>query len=255
MAGTQNPFVWYELMSSDVAVAKSFYATVLGWNTLDMPMPGMTYTLLQMGPTQVAGLMPLPTEAGAAGMRSCWVGYVGVDDADSAAAKVKKLGGRVLGEPRDIPGIGRFAMVADPQGAAFNLFKANQPGERAASNEPGHVGWHELHTSDWQKAYEFYSALFGWSKGDGVNMGPMGTYQLFNIGDVSSGGMFNDPEAKPAPFWRYYFNVGDIDAAAKRVGDSGGRILRGPDEVPGGNWVVHAADPQGATFALHGPKK
>ena len=130
MAGTQNPFVWYELMSSDVAVAKSFYATVLGWNTLDMPMPGMTYTLLQMGPTQVAGLMPLPTEAGAAGMRSCWVGYVGVDDADSAAAKVKKLGGRVLGEPRDIPGIGRFAMVADPQGAAFNLFKANQPGER-----------------------------------------------------------------------------------------------------------------------------
>lgn len=255
MAGTQNPFVWYELLSGDVAAAKSFYANVVGWSFQDMPMPGMTYTLLQMGGTPVAGLMPLPTEACAAGMRPCWVGYVRVDDVDSAAATVKRLGGRVMGEPRDIPGVGRFAIVTDPQGAAFNLFKPNQPGEGAAPNELGRVGWHELHTSDWPKAYEFYDALLGWSKGDSMDMGPMGTYQLFKIGDLPSGGMFNDPEAKPAPFWLYYFNVGDIDAAAKRVGDSGGKVLRGPNEVPGGNWVVHAADPQGAVFALHGPKK
>jgi uncharacterized protein len=255
MAGKQNPFVWYELLTSDVAAAKAFYASVVGWNSQDMPMPGMTYTLLQVGATQVAGLMVLPTEARSAGMKPCWVGYVGVDDADNATATVKRLGGRVFSEPRDIPGIGRFAMVADPQGAAFNLFKSNQPGERTVSNEPGQVGWHELHTREWSKAYEFYNALFGWSKGDSVDMGPMGTYQLFKISDIPSGGMFNDPAATPGPYWLYYFNVDDIDAGAKRVNGGGGKILRGPNEVPGGNWVVHAADPQGAAFALHGPKK
>jgi predicted enzyme related to lactoylglutathione lyase len=255
MTGTRNSFVWYELMTSDVASAKAFYANVVGWTTQDVPMPGMNYTLLRVGDTQVGGLMQLPAEACAAGMRSGWVGYVGVDDADSAAAQVKRLGGRVLGEPRDIPGVGRFAMVTDPLGAAINLFKPNQPGERAASSAPGHIGWHELHTTDWPKALGFYTDLLGWLKGDGVDMGPMGTYQLFNIGGVPSGAMFNDPTVKVAPFWLYYFNVEDIDDASKRVTDGGGKIVRGAHQVPGGNWIVQATDLQGAAFALLGTKK
>jgi uncharacterized protein len=255
MAGARNSFVWYELMTSDVASAKTFYAKVVGWTTQDMPMPGMTYTLLQVGDTQVGGLMPLPSEARTAGMRSCWVAYVGMDDVDIAAAQVKRSGGKILGEPRDIPGVGRFAMVADPMGAAFNLFKPNQPGERAASSAPGHIGWHELHTTDWPKALEFYTDLLGWLKGDAVDMGPMGTYQLFNVGGVPAGAMFNDPTVKAAPFWLYYFNVEDIDDAAKRVTDGGGTIVRGAHQVPGGNWIVQATDPQGAAFALLGSKK
>jgi uncharacterized protein len=255
MAGARNSFVWYELMTSDVASAKAFYAYVVGWTTQDMAMPGMTYTLLRVGDTQVGGLMPLPPEACTAGMRSCWIGYVGIDDADSAAAQVKRLGGKILGEPRDIPGVGRFAMVIDPMGAAFNLFKPNQPGERAASSAPGHIGWHELHTTDWPKALEFYTDVLGWQIGDGVDMGPMGTYQLFSVGDVPSGAMFNDPTVKAAPFWLYYFNVENIDDAAKRVTDGGGEIVRGAHQVPGGNWIVHATDRQGAAFALLGPKK
>ena len=221
----------------------------------DMPIPGMTYTLLCVGETQVGGLMPLPSEAYAAGMRSCWIGYVGIDDADSATAQVGRLGGKILGEPRDIPGVGRFAMVTDPQGAAFNLFKPNQPGERAASSAPGHIGWHELHTTDWPKALGFYVDLLGWLKGDSVDRGPMGTYQLFNVGGVPAGAMFNDPTVKAAPYWMYYFNVADIDDAANRVTDSGGKIVRGVHQVPGGNWIVQATDPQGAAFALLGSKK
>src|SRR5258707_4624849 len=182
MPGAQSFFVWYELMSSDVAAAKAFYASVVGWNTQDMPMPGMTYTLLRVGDTQIGGMMKLPKEASDAGMRPCWVGYVRVDDADGAAAKVKRLGGKIIGAPTDIPNVGRFAVVSDPQGAAFNLFKPSQPGERVVSREPGHIGWHELHTNDWPKAFEFYQAMFGWLKGDGMDMGPMGTYQLFTIG-------------------------------------------------------------------------
>ena len=255
MAGAQSSFVWYELMTSDVAAAKAFYAKVVGWSTQDMPMPGMTYTLLRIGDTQIGGLMALPKDAGGAGMKSCWVGYAGVDDADTAAAKVKRLGGKILLPPTDIPNVGRFAMVADPQGASLNLFKPSQAGQRVVSSDPGHIGWHELHTTDWPKAFEFYTDMFGWDKGDGVDMGPMGTYQLFKIGGTNVGAMFNSPAAQAGRFWLYYFIVGNIDDAAKRVGDSGGKIMMGPHQVPGGGWIVQAADPQGAAFALLGSKK
>ena len=255
MAGAQTSFVWYELMSSDVAAAKAFYTKVVGWKTVDMPMPGMTYTILHAGDTQIGGMMTLPKDAAAAGMRPCWVSYVGVDDVDGAASKVRSLGGKILVPPADIPNVGRFAVVADPQGAIFNLFKPTQPGQRVVSREPGHIGWHELHTNDAPKAFDFYSAMFGWLKGDGMDMGPMGTYQLFTIGGTPVGAVFNSPAAKAAPFWLYYFNVGDIDAAAKRVSEGGGKIMHGPQEVPGGGWIVQAADPQGAAFALLGSKK
>jgi predicted enzyme related to lactoylglutathione lyase len=254
MASTQSHFVWYELMSSDVAAAKAFYVKVVGWNTQDVPMPGMTYTLLRIDDTQIGGLMALPTESSAAGMKPCWLSYVEVDDADGAAAKVKRLGGKILAGPMDIPNVGRFATVTDPQGAAFNLFKPAQSGQRVVSNEPGHVGWHELHTTDWSKAFDFYTEMFGWLKGEAVDMGPMGTYQLFTIGGAATGGMFNSPAAQAARFWLYYFNVGDIDAAAKRVNDNGGKITQGPHQVPGGGWIVQAVDPQGAGFALLGSR-
>jgi len=255
MAGAQSSFVWYELMTSDVAAAKAFYAKVVGWSTQDMPMPGMTYTLLRIGDTQIGGLMALPKDAGGAGMKSCWVGYAGVDDADTAAAKVKRLGGKILLPPTDIPNVGRFAMVADPQGASLNLFKPSQAGQRVVSSDPGHIGWHELHTTDWPKAFEFYTDMFGWDKGDGVDMGPMGTYQLFTIGGTPVGAMFNSPAAQAARYWLFYFNVGDIDAAGKRVTDGGGKIMHGPQEVPGGGWIIQASDPQGAAFALFGSRK
>jgi uncharacterized protein len=191
-------------------------------------------------------------------MRPCWGSYIGVDDVDGAASKVQGLGGKTFVAPTDIPNVGRFASVADPQGASFNLFKPTLPGQRIASTEPGHIGWHELHTSDWPKAFDFYSVMFGWLKGDSVDMGAMGTYQLFTIGDAPMGGMFNSPAANAdaaARFWLYYFNVGDIDAAAKRVSDGGGKIMQGPQQVPGGSWIVQAADPQGAAFALVGTRK
>jgi uncharacterized protein len=255
MAGERGAFVWCELMTTDVAAAKAFYAGVVGWNMLDVPMPGMTYTLLRVGDTQIAGLMPLPEEAKDAGMRPAWMGYIGVSDTDAAAAKVQHLGGDLLGPPIDIPTVGRFATVTDPQGALFNLFKPAMGGQRIVSPEPGNVGWHELHTNDWPQAFEFYADMFGWVRGDALDMGPMGSYQVFKIDGLAVGGMFNSPGAQSARFWLYYFNVGDIDAAAKRVTDGGGTIAQGPNQMPGGNWILQAADPQGAVFALSGPRK
>ncbi len=121
---------------------------------------------------------------------------------------------------------------------------------------PGTVGWHELHSNDWEKAFAFYSGLFGWTKREAVDMGPMGTYQTFATGDGPAvGGMMNRRPEIPGPFWLYYFNVPAIDAASARVTDGGGKLLGEPHQVPGGSWIVHCTDPQGAMFAMVGPTR
>ncbi len=254
MSNAQNPFVWYEFMSSDVAAAKSFYGAVVGWTFEDVPMTGMTYTLLRAGERQIGGMMPIPKHLRDAGLRPCWAAHVGVHDVDVAAAKVRQLGGKVHREPTDIPNVGRFAAVSDRQGAHFLMFKPSKPGERSFSRAPGDIGWHELHTTDWADAFEFYSEMFGWAKGDPFDMGPMGAYQLFTIGGTPVGGMFNSPAAQGGCFWLYYFNVEDIGAAARRTSGSGGKIMHGPQQVPGGGWIVQASDPEGAAFALFAPR-
>src|ERR1700730_895661 len=111
MACKQSSFVWYELMSSDVAAAKAFYTKVVGWNTQDMPMPGMTYTLFSAGDTQVGGMMTLPKDVADAGMKPCWTSYIEVDDVDGAASKVRSLGGKIYVPPPDLPSRGCLAGV------------------------------------------------------------------------------------------------------------------------------------------------
>ena len=217
-------------------------------------MPGMQYTLFTAGETRVGGLMDLPEQAKQMGTPPNWMGYVGVDDVDARVDQVKRLGGAVHVPPTDIPNVGRFAVVADPQAAVFGLFKWLTPGpdQSTALGTPGHVGWHELLAADWEKAFAFYAELFGWQKAEAVDLGAMGTYQLFSTGGQPIGGMFTKPPMVPVPFWLYYFNIGGIDAGAERVKAGGGRILNGPMEVPGGSWIVQCGDPQGAMFALVG---
>ncbi len=180
-----------------------------------------------------------------------WIGYVGVDDVDAAAERTKQLGGAIRVPPTDIPDISRFSVVADPQMATLALFKWQNPGQQqpAEPGKPGHVSWHELLAADWEKAFAFYSELFGWQKAD-ADIDPMGTYQLFSTAGQTIGCMFTKPAMVASPFWLFYFNVSDIDAAAARVKAGGGYILEGPFEVPGGSWIARCTDPQGAMFAL-----
>jgi predicted enzyme related to lactoylglutathione lyase len=252
---SQGRFVWYELMTTDTAAARRFYGDVVGWGTRDSSMPGMEYTLFTVGEAGIGGLMPLPDEAKKMGVPPNWSGYVAVDDVDATAARVQELGGSVHMPPRDIPEVGRFAVVADPQAAVFILFKPSLPGDGPADlRTQGHIGWHELYTTDWQSAFTFYSALFGWQKDQAMDMGEMGIYQLFSHEGQQIGGMFNKPAEVPVTFWLYYFNVGDIDAAIERVTKGGGRVLLGPMEVPGGMHIIQGQDPQGAMFALVGTR-
>jgi uncharacterized protein len=256
MSTSHGSFVWHELMTSDPAAAMAFYGNVVGWSAQHSPVPGMDYWMLKAGEIPVCGLMSVPEEAKQKGARPMWVGYVGVDDVDAAVAKAKTLGGVVYRPPQDIPTVGRFAIIGDPQGTMLALFKAASPmqGAPPAPGTHGHVGWNELYAVDWEKAFAFFSEMFGWRKDQAIPMGEMGTYQLFAHGEHAIGGMMNKPAQMPAPAWTFYFNVDDIDAAIERTKAGGGQIINGPMQVPGGSWIAQAIDPQGAMFALAGKR-
>jgi predicted enzyme related to lactoylglutathione lyase len=255
MVNSHGRFVWYELLTTDMDAAKAFYAEVVGWGTQDASKPGMAYTLFTAGGTSVSGLMRLSEDARKLGLRPSWLGYVGVNDVDATADRIKDLGGAVHVPPTDIPNISRFSVAVDPQMATIALFKWLEGGQAqpAALDAPGGVGWHELLAADWEKAWAFYGDLFGWQKAQ-ADIGAMGTYQLFSAGGETIGGMFTKPPTVPVPFWLYYFNVGDIDVAMKHVKAGSGQILIGPIEVPGDRWIAQCTDPQGAIFALVGKR-
>jgi hypothetical protein len=257
MSKSQAKFVWYDAMTSDCKAAEAFYSSAIGWKTQDSGMADRSYTILSMGPTMIGGLMPIPEAARAQGARPRWMGYIGVDDVDAYAARVTAAGGAVHRDPEDIPGIGRFAVAADPHGATFTLFRGTSDAEPlpAAPGMPGHIGWHELHAGDGNAAFGFYAGLFGWTKAEAVDMGAMGVYQTFAIGGAPVGGMMTKMPQTPAPFWLYYFNVDAVDAAMTRVKDGSGEIIHGPMQVPGDRWIAHCLDPQGAIFALIGSKR
>jgi predicted enzyme related to lactoylglutathione lyase len=246
-----NSFVWYELMTSDAPAAAAFYGSVVGWNTRSSDQGAFPYTVLNAGERPVGGLMRIPDELWHAGRRPGWIGYVGVPDVDLATDRLRRAGGAVHRDPADIPEIGRFSVVADPQGAAFILFTPRGGDDSPAPmGAPGHIGWRELYATDWATSFLFYADQFGWTKAEAVDMGPMGVYQLFAAGGDPIGGMMNKPDGVPSPAWLFYFNVDAIDAAAARVTAGGGRILNGPHQVPGGSWILQGIDPQGAMFAL-----
>ena len=117
-------FVWHELYAPSSEAAISFYTQSLGWETDSMPMGDMgTYTMFKANGTSVAGMMATAGNPQLANVPPQWSVYVGVDDVDARIAKCVELGGTVLVEPMDVPQVGRMALIQDPQGATFWLFK------------------------------------------------------------------------------------------------------------------------------------
>jgi predicted enzyme related to lactoylglutathione lyase len=247
--------LWYELITTDMGGAEKFYRTVVGWTAAPFEGTPQPYTLFtRSGNVNVAGMMPRPADMQGPPM---WAMYVGVPALEDAAAHITRLGGREYSPVIDVPSVGRMQMMSDPQGAAFYIYQpasSNQPPE--ATPEIGDASWHELMTTDADAAMQFYQEVFGWQPSDVMDMGEMGKYQMFNRPHGMIGGMMNKlPEmAHVPPNWQIYFLVPDVDAAAERITANGGQILNGPMEVPGGDRVVNAMDPQGAAFNLHSKK-
>jgi predicted enzyme related to lactoylglutathione lyase len=243
-------FVWCELLTTDTAAAGAFYSKVLGWKTAPMGPDYLTFNA-KSGP--VAGMMVLPDQAKKMGAPPNWLMYVGTPNVNETATKIAQLGGRVLRQPEDIPDVGRFAVVQDPYGANFAIFT---PRPRPGADQGGGnaFSWFELYTPNPEGAWTFYQSLFGWEKTSAMDMGEMGTYQMFGRGGgIPNGGIMKPPPGAPAA-WQPYVRVADAKAAASTAQSNGGKIVNGPMEVPGGDWIAVGIDPQGAMFAVHSLK-
>lgn len=250
-------FVWFDLMTPDVEGAKRFYGDLIGWKSKSF---GGDYQLWTAPNGQdVGGIMTLPEEARSAGAPPHWIGYVAVTDVDAIAKRALSLGGKQLVPPTDIPNVGRFAVLSDPQDAAFAVYATSDKSDFVPdSAAPGHVGWSELNSTDWKSGWTFYTELLGWQAVDTMDMGEFGVYHMFGpdkrTGTMQDaiGGMSDAAKLymnAPA-HWLHYFNVADVDAAVKVVEQKGGKLLNGPMDVPGGSRIAQCMDPQGGMFAM-----
>jgi len=244
-------------MTSDTASAAGFYTKLVGWKTRAFDQ-NPSYTMFTAKGRSIAGLMKLPEPTSPL----MWLPYIGTPNVDETGRQAEGLGGKVLKRPTDIPTIGRFAIIQDPQGVMFAAFTPLQGS--APQDAPPGVGafsWDELATTDWRSALAFYKSLFGWEETESMDMGPeMGTYQMWGWKGQTLGGMMNKPRQSPGPpAWLSYIKVADSKKAAETVKKLGGQVTSGPHQVPGGTWIATGLDLQGAAFAVHSaapsPKK
>jgi hypothetical protein len=247
-------FAWYELLTTDVAAARTFYRRVVGWDVQDASTAAFSYSVFTADEVEVGGLMELPPEGRSMGAAPRWIGYVAVDDIDATAERLKQLGGRIYVPPTD-SNIGRVSIVIDPQTAAIGLVGGfRRGGAPGSSDEPGRIGWQELFATDAGKAFAFYRALFDWQASE-TEKDLLESYQRFAVNGRTIGGVFNKLPRAPVPFWLYYFNVGDMDVALAAVNAGGGKVVQGPLELMEGHWISRCIDPQGAMFALQGKRR
>jgi uncharacterized protein len=265
MTNQHGDFIWYELLTSDAGAAGDFYGKVIGWTSTASGQPGMDYRFFSSGDGSdtkdgVGGYMAITPEMAEHGARPAWVGYIAVDDVDTSLESITRHGGSVLMPAMDLDGVGRMAMVADPQGAPFYVMRgaSDETSYSFAAMEPkvGHCAWNELSTTDPEAAKAFYGAQFGWTKDGDMDMGPMGKYEFLKASDgrFALGAVMPKMPEMPVSAWSFYFRVPDIDAAVETVKASGGTLLMEPVEIPGGEYSLNALDPQGAAFGLVGPR-
>jgi predicted enzyme related to lactoylglutathione lyase len=170
-------FCWYELSTPDVEASKKFYARFTGWGTQAFDA---NYNMFTTGGVPIAGIFKLNDQMRSNGVPPNWMAYVESDNVDDTVAKAKSLGAKVVAPAADIPGTGRYAVLQDPQGATFGVYRSSrQSGGWDGKNVVGRFSWHELMTTDYQKAFDFYSSLFGWNRTSAMDMGGGNMYQMY----------------------------------------------------------------------------
>jgi uncharacterized protein len=249
-------FSWYELHTSDPAGAQRFYPAISDWDVQSYSTsPDNPYWMWNTGGAPVAGLMPLTANERSAGVSSNWLPYVDVSNAQETIRRATSLGGRVVSGPQTMAGIGTYATLRDPQGAAFAIIQNERPSPGFdGTNRIGRFSWHELLTTDLDAAYRFYSQLFNWEKTGDFDMGPeIGRYQMYGQRGKTFGGIFKRAGrmAQVPPQWFCYVHVKDARGAADAAVKTGARMIYEPMEVPGGDIVAMVSDPQGAMIAVH----
>jgi hypothetical protein len=238
-------------MTPDRVASERYYTRLFGWTTREVDMAeGPPYVMFRMGDEDIAGMMQFDP---AQGIPPMWMAYGTVDDVDRAAAKVTELMGSVYFGPKDIPGVGRFVVIADPAGAALAAirFAASDDSDEGQPPRAGTFCFEQLLCPDPAAVTAFYEEIFLWTHVK-YDMGPQGSYWMFKRGDRDAAGAMPKPPGSPGPaHWLSYVAVDDVDAMAARVPELGGRIFLSPSDIPGVGRLSVSADPQGATLALY----
>lgn len=263
---------WVDLETPDPEAATRFYGGLFGWEVEDRAPAEQPFHYFEatLDGLRVAGIGSQMEDAKGP---PAWNTYVWVEDADATARAVLDAGGKVLAEPMEIPGAGRMAVFADPQGAQIRAWQPAGHNGAQLVNENGAWGFSGLSTSDPGAAAEFYNAVFGWEVGDDdedwtffrvpgygdhLELKDPGLRERLAQQDDGSDG-FEDvtawltslegqPEGTP-PNWSVTFTVDDVDAGAAKAKELGGTVLVEPfDTPPVRNAVI--ADPQGAVFVV-----
>jgi predicted enzyme related to lactoylglutathione lyase len=244
-------FVWHELFSNDSGAAAAFYSRVMGWQAQPFS-PGSPYLLFSnKAGRALAGAMALSDEARAMGTTPHWRSYIGASDVDAVVAQASRLGARILEPARDLPAVGRAAMLADPEGTRFGVYRPLTDMGATGPVESG-FSWCELAARSRETALGFYQQLFGWELRTPMDMGGGFHYQTFGLGGQDFGGAYTIPAERPMPSaWCPYASCASADEIAGKVIAAGGQLCHGPVEVPGGGRIVQFFDPQHAMFAAH----
>lgn len=245
-------FVWFDLNTTDVQGAISFYSQVVGWTVEVWDGAGFPYPMLKpANGAPIGGVNELDKGARAMGAPSHWLGHLTVDNVEAAVAKITAAGGRALTPVSEVPTVGRMATVQDPWGAVFSAFQpTGDPMPPAAPGAMGVMCWAELMTDDIDKALAFYGDLAGWTKGGEFDIAH-GKYVFMRYAGSEDGfgGVMLKPPGLPFGAWIYYFSVPDLEAAVATAQRLGGNLVVPIMDVPGGR-IAMMDDPQGAGFAL-----
>ena len=265
MAKPAGGFIWYELMTTDPDAARAFYGEVVGWTISAQSDPSagaQDYRMIGRSDGGMAGgVLKLTKGMTDHGARPVWLGYLHTADVDATISAIEADGGTVQMAATDLP-VGRIAMVSDPQGAPIYLLapippegQPNGESDVFSVDRPQHVRWNELQSSDADASTTFYTRHFGWTQQGDMDMGPMGKYRFIQHDGVGIGAIMPKLPVVPQSFWSYYIGIDDIDRAAAAVTAGGGTLNGAIMDIPGGEFSVHASDPQGAAFGLVGPRK
>jgi uncharacterized protein len=251
-AEIRGRFVWHDLLTTDTKAAGRFYPRVAGWKSQPWEK-NASYTLWVNDTNPLGGVTRMPEEM--SGTPAHWMPHIGTPNIAGTVETARDLGGKVCREVTELPEVGAYAVLGDPQGATFAVYQPGPMPEGSAPPSPavgeGDFCWHELATTDPDAALNFYVDLFGWEAGSKHDMGEMGFYQIFRQNGEEIGGIYRLQPGLTTPHWLSYVRVSDVNRVAKETDAGGGRVLNGPMEVPGGALIAQLADPQGAMFAVH----
>lgn len=241
-------FVWHDLITDDVASSRRFYGGLLGWEFEQTTHPqGGDYTLILVDGHYLGGIIFLADPDGSDYSR--WLPYLSVADVDAAVRVTQSAGGAALVGPLDLGNMGRAAAVSDPQGAVLGLLRsrAGDPDDSLAPAS-GRVVWNELLAADDLAAAGFYAALAGLEVSTTPRQG--GQYTTLRAQGRERAGIMLRPDERVKPLWLTHFAVANVEAAAARAAELGGKVLLAPSPQLRNNELAVVTDPSGAILAL-----